>query len=361
MSESDIPRLGRQAQPDVPRSQSIARRERPGRWWLRLFVLSLVATGITAATLVPHLSDSAELVRMRNALLLQSEPALHEWSPATAPDAFDVESAQPSPLFAQAVRDHALRVDGDDWGTALRIGRHLLASGKSSGRAIQSDLDDTYRRITFRGDGYCGDFADVFTGLANAAGVFSRPWAFSFDGFGGRGHIFNEVWDSRAARWAAIDVFNNMYFAGEDGRPLSAIELRSALANDTPPRIVRIEPQAPHGFKYEDKALAYYRRGLAEWYMWWGNNVFEYDRSSIVRALGGTHRALEQLGGVAAGVHPGVRILETPENVPQRAAMQRLKMRLVAAAAFGSLAVVCLIAWLLARRAGLRQSGGLQQ
>ena len=48
---------------------------RPGRagaarLWLRLFWLSTALTLAVGATLVPHLRDSAELVRMRNALLL---------------------------------------------------------------------------------------------------------------------------------------------------------------------------------------------------------------------------------------------------------------------------------------------------
>lgn len=332
-------------------------RTRLARLWFALFVVSSILTVVTAATLVPHLTDSAELVRMRNALLLQAEPAVYEWSPATPPEAFDVESAQPNPLFAKVVREHALRVEGDDWATALRIGQHLLANGKRNGGAIQSDLDDTYQRITARGDGYCGDFADVFTGLANAAGVFTRPWAFSFDGFGGRGHIFNEVWDSGGGRWIAIDVFNNMYFTDDNGRAMSAMQLHAALADDPPPRIVRIEPNARPGFKYEDKAIAYYRRGLPEWYMWWGNNVFEYDRSPLVRALGETHRALEQLGGVVAGVHPAVRILETAENLPQREAMARLQMRLIAVVVFGGLAFICLVAWVWTRH----RSGGAME
>lgn len=76
-----------------------------------------------------------------------------------------------------------------------------MPDGRRSGGPIQADLTETYTRITQQGEGYCGDYADSFTGFATAAGVFSRPWAFSFDGFGGHGHIFNEIWDSQNARW----------------------------------------------------------------------------------------------------------------------------------------------------------------
>lgn len=320
-----------------------------GRWWLRGFWVCTVITLILAGSLVPHLKNSAELVRMRNALLLDVEPANPDWSPASMPADFARETTAPIPLYADAVAQHSLRVEDDDWATALRIGQHLLVDGRRTGGAIQDDLEQTYLRITAKGEGYCGDFADSFTGLATAAGVFSRPWAFSFDGFGGHGHIFNEIWDSRNARWVMIDVHNNFYVVDGDDHPLSAMALRDALANDKEIRLVPVKPTARPGFKYDDKALDYYRRGLPEWYMWWGNNVFEYDQAALVRALGNAHRALEQLGGVAAGVYPAIRVLETPNNAAQRDAMQWLKLRLIAVLAFGVMSVGFIVAWVISR------------
>lgn len=319
--------------------------------WLRLLWISAIATLILAGSLAPHFKDSAELVRMRNALLLQSEPAVYEWTPATVPGRFAVETAQPIPLYVDAVSDNGLQVNNDDWATALKIGRHLLSSAGPRGRPIQSDLADTYRRIMASGEGYCGDYADSFTGLANAAGLFSRPWAFSFDGFGGRGHIFNEIWDNQHSRWIMIDVFNNFYVTDATGHPLSAMAFREALQrNPSNAKLVPVNPDAHPGFKYEDKALDYYRRGLPEWYMWWGNNVFEYDRSSLVKVLGNAHRALEQLGGVVVGVHPQIRILALPENQAQREAMQSLRARLIAILVFGGVGFVALLLWLMSRR-----------
>ncbi|WP_341643601.1 hypothetical protein [Thauera sp. SDU_THAU2] len=223
----------------VERQNSAAR----SRIWLRLFWLSAVLTLAVGVTLVPHLRDSTELVRMRNALLLQSEPAVYDWTPANVPAGFAVETAKPLPLYADIVTRDQLKVDGDDWATALAIGRHLLPDGRRQGGAIQADLADTYTRITQQGEGYCGDYADSFTGFATAAGVFSRPWAFSFDGFGGHGHIFNEIWDSQRARWVMIDVFNNFYVTDSDGEPLSAMAFRAALeagADDL--RLVPVDP-----------------------------------------------------------------------------------------------------------------------
>ena len=325
------------------------------RRWLRLFWLSTVLMLAVSASLVPHLRNSAEMVRMRNALLVRAQPADFAWTPATVPADFAIENAAPLSLYAQAVARHGLSVAGDDWATALAIGRHLLPDGKRSGGPIQAGLAETYVRITQQREGYCGDYADSFTGLANAAGIFSRPWAFSFDGFGGYGHIFNEVWDRQHERWIMIDVFNNFYVAGADGEPLSAMAFREALEDGRGDlRLMPVDPAAQPGFALDARALAYYRQGLPEWYMWWGNNVFEYDSSPIVVALGKVHRAFEQLGGVAAGVYPQIRILEAPENAAQRNALRWLQLRLVASAVLGALSVLCLAGWLLARRRKVR-------
>ncbi|WP_341647595.1 hypothetical protein [Thauera humireducens] len=104
-----------------------------------------------------------------------------------------------------------------------------------------------------------------------------------------------------------IDVFNNFYVVDARGEPLSAMAFRAALqvgASDI--RLVPVDPLARPGFKLDEKALDYYRRGLPEG-TWWGNNVFEYDQAPPVQALGRVHRAAEQLGGIATGVHPGIR------------------------------------------------------
>lgn len=313
---------------DMTRRGAGAWAERRTGGWLLLFWCSAFAAVLTGATLAPHFFDSAELVRMRNALLLDDAPARHEWTPDDAPADFAVENRPPNPLYADVVARGKLRVEGSEWATALAIARHLLANEHRNGGAIQSDLDETYRRITAEGDGYCGDFADVFTGLASTAGVFSRPWAFSFDGFGGRGHIFNEVWESAERRWIMIDVFNNMYFTGEDGRPLSAAEVHTALQGNSPLHVVPILAAARPGFKYDVKAIDYYRRGLPEWYMWWGNNVFEYDQASLVRFFGGVSRSMEQLGGIVQGTHPRIRVLQDDANASRVAAMQLLAWRM---------------------------------
>jgi len=301
------------------------------RAWRVTFWLSTFVALLLIASLAPYFTSSTELVRMRNALLYENTPADADWTPATLPADWLVDRAPPTPMFGSIVADNKLVAPGDDWETALRIGRHLLSgvvSHRGNGGPVQRDLSDTYRQITGAGRGYCGDYVDVFTALANASGIFARSWAFSFDGFDGHGHIFNEIWDRKSASWRMIDVFNNYYVVGENERPLSALEFRQALLAGGPVRWRAVEPAARPGYKYPEKAVDYYRRGAREWYLWWGNNVFEYDREPVVSMLSVPSRSLGQLSAIALGVYPPIRVLQTSDNEEQRAALERLRFHL---------------------------------
>jgi hypothetical protein len=135
--------------------------------------------------------------------------------------------------------------------------------------------------------------------------------------------------------------------------PLSALEFRSAmLRNSTLLKLAPLDPGARVGWTIEAKAWDYYRRGLPEWYMWWGNNVFTYDRSLLVRTFSGISRSIEQLGGIFQGVYPGVQILATPENRRQVEALSRLRVHLLLA---GLAAVLACAAWAVAML-GLRHA-----
>lgn len=325
---------------------------------LRRGLIACVLVALAALlSLAPYLRDSAELVRMRNALLMDAGPTTSfDWTPASMPADFAVERALPEPRFSARVQALRLEQLPNDWERALALGRHLLENRhKEMGTPIQSDLEQTYRVIRDTGKGYCGDYADVYTALALAAGLQVRSWAFSFDGFGGWGHIFNEVWDAQAGRWRMIDVFNNLYFVGADGAAMSALELHAALRQPgSALRLQPVEASALPGFKFEDKAREYFRRGANEWYLWWGNAVYSYDRAPLVRIAGGLSRSLEQLGGIAQGVHPRIRVLDDAGNERQRAAMQRLRLHVLAVLGIEMLALVGALALLLAARRARR-------
>lgn len=311
-------------------------------WWRRGVWISLAVLVLSVLSLAPHLTSSTELVRMRNALVLvdQSSDGF-DWTPASVPSSFLQERGPVDPFFVDVADRLGLAELPDDWARALAISRHLLGSSPVLlGGALKLDLRRTYRRIVTTGEGYCGDFVDVFMAIALAAGMPVRSWAFSFDGFGGDGHVWPEIWNRQLGRWQLVGIFNNSYFFETPGVPLSALEFRQAMLSNSPRlKLAPLFPGARVGWSIEEKAWRYYRRGLPEWYMWWGNNVFTYDRALLVRTFSGVSRSLEQLGGIAQGVFPPVKLMVTEVNRNQASALWRLRFHLFAAAC------VCVLAF----------------
>lgn len=314
-------------------AQSTERRAVPSRAQVRWRLLVWIVLGVLAlamSSLAPYLGGSTELVRLRNASLLASAGASgFDWRPDTMPADFLREDGPADEVFVEATRQMDLAALPTDWERVLAISAHLLSNPRLVGTPIQSDLRATYQRILRDGTGYCGDFTRVFMALGLASGIQVRAWSFSFDGFGGHGHIWPEVWNSQLGQWQLVDIFNNSYFAAADGAPLSALALREALKRSSATlRLLPLVPGARPGYEIEAKAWDYYRRGLPEWYLSWGNNVFSYDRALLVRTLGPMSRSLEQLGAIAQGVYPPIHVLGDPGNAPQVASLVRLRRHL---------------------------------
>ncbi len=299
--------------------------------WLGLG-LSLVLLLGAPLTLLPHMGGGAELVRLRNALLLQDdlEPNF-DWAPPAVPAGFLQEDGPKDPIFVALVARLGLDKMTDDWERARVIAGHLLERNPTADGALKADLRSTYLGIIELRGGYCADFVRVFTAIALAAGMDVRYWAFSFDGFGGHGHVFPEIWNRTLKQWQLLDVFDNYYFVDGGEAPLSAMQFRQALlSRSTGLQMRPLHAAARPGYAIEAKAWDYFRRGVPEWYLWWGNNVFSYDRAVLVRTLSPLSRALEQFGGIAQGVHPQIRILPDAGNVLQRQSIRRLRAHLQA-------------------------------
>ncbi len=305
---------------------------------LGLRVAGTLALLAAVALPAPHLVSGTELVRVRNALLLGPDLAPgQDWSPPGRAPGFRTETVAPPPHFVDVAARLSLQDLPDDWARAVAISRHLLGSASPlNGGAVQHNLRHTYDAIVQRGDGYCGDFVRVFTAIANAAGMTVRPWAFSFDGFGGHGHIWVEVWNRQQLRWQLVDVFQNYYFTDGSAEPLSALAFRQALSSGSPTlRLHALHEGVPPGWAEEPRAWDYFRRGLPQWYAPWGNNVFTVDQAWPTRHLAGVARPLEQLGSIVAGVQPDIRILADASNRADRAALASLRSRLMAAVGLG--------------------------
>jgi hypothetical protein len=295
--------------------------------------LLLVGVGAGLARIVAHSSDA---VRVRNALLLRrAHPGDFDWTPERVPRDFRVETQAPSAWMVEILDQIGVPKLPGAWEKALCIGAHLSERAQDKGR-IRADLPTTYERIR-EGYGYCADFTRVFLGLAHAAGVFARQWAFSFDGFGGHGHVFNEIWDPQRRQWVFLDVYNNFHVADPaTGRPLSALELRAELGIGHLPRLVRNGP-GRHGYPRADKFADYYRRGLQEWYLWWSNAALPDDERRRSPLAGTRLRTAQHALLALLGLGPRIRVYETQENRARVARLSGLRRRVVGAVALCAL------------------------
>lgn len=332
----------------------------PGRTLRWAVWLSACALALPPLTLLPYLRSGTELARARNALVYVAAPvSAFNWTPDTQPADFLRDSAAPDPYFSEIVRRLKLDALATDWDRAVAIAAHLLTSSpRLTGGAIQADLRETHRRIVDRGEGYCADFVRVFQALAGAAGIPVRAWAFSFDGFGGHGHVWPEIWNRQAGAWQLLDVFDNYQFSDGAG-PLSALQLREALlAKSTTLRLQPLAPGARLGFVHEPKAWSYFHAGLPEWYLWWGNNPFAYEQAASVRWLSPVSRSLAQLGAIVQGVQPPPYLLANADNAPQIDALQRVRLHLKAVLVLGVAGLAGLATTFVLRR-GRRSTGAL--
>lgn len=321
------------------------------RWWRLAWLGSAVAFVVALGAIAPHLGSGADLVRLRNALLIDfGSTALPDWQPPATPRGFRTDGSRIDPYFAAIARELRLAEMATDWDRSVAISEHLLGKGTRprTEQAARASLQETHLAIVRAERGYCADYVRVFTAIANAAGMTVRQWAFSFDGFGGHGHVWPEVWNRQRRAWELVGIFNNNYFTLDGAGPLSALELRQALLRNAPGLAMhRLDRLSPPGMPREDYAWSYYRRGLKQWYLWWGNDVFTYDSASAVRVLRPLSRPLEQLGAIATGVHPRIRVLRTPDNEREFAAMERLfwELRALTAAALALSATSVLWGW----------------
>ena len=303
--------------------------------------------------LLQEATDPREAVRLRNSLLASAGvPQDFSWTPTTTPASFLVNRDPPPESIVLAVRQIVTATDG--WSQGIQIATHL-GQVSPRGGAIQSSTAETYRAMRTTGGGYCADYTQVFIGLATAAGLPVREWGLAFDGFGGDGHAIVEIYDGSRAQWLMLDPFNSFYPADvATGAPMSVLEFRARLATPEPlatTRIVRIVPAA-FGFRDDANLVAYFQQGVDQFYLWWGSNVFSYERQPLVAVAGRVSRSAEQLAGIVTGVHPGIRIYPTPGNRLLIAQLDgtRTHTLLYSAAILVLGVLLCGQGWLLLRR-----------
>lgn len=295
-----------------------------------VLVIGTVVCVSSAALLVSRVQSSQDLVLLRNALIAEVVPAVTlEWTPDAVPKDYLLETAHaPGRLQSFATKAARLATDGGEFPVAVALAKGLVREQRKAAEPIQSDTLTAFERISSEGAGYCADYTQVFNALGAAAGLVVREWGMSFRGYGGDGHAFSEVWDSRHRQWVFLDSFYSFYATDRDGNPLSVSELRDALMSDGGQHVVVVPiSKEKFGFKTADQALAYYRRGAPRFYMVWGNNSLSYDAAPAVRAFARLSRGAEQLAAIAAGVQP--RLVIPLESADASAIVELKRLRLL--------------------------------
>lgn len=287
------------------------------------FVATLVAASAATLGLISRATPDTEAVRLRNSLIASPGTAADfDWVPGASPPGYHQETtATISPVFrefvlaASAERPPQPVGQGSEVGSAIRLAAALSRQGRQ-GQALQGDTLATFSTIVATGGGYCADYTQVFNALAYVADIPVREWGMSFDGFGGDGHAFNEIYDRGLRKWVMLDVFHRFYPAdAASGRPLSALEFRSRLDQIDVLDTTAIVPIGPRShFRQPEDAIAYYRRGQFGYYLWWGNDALSYDQHPVLTLAGRVSLSARQALAIVAGIHPQLRILPAPEN-----------------------------------------------
>ncbi len=277
-----------------------------------LLLVSLVFWLLSLAT------PSTEAARLRNSLIAEvGKKTDFYWLPGYAPDTYKQEQLE-SPVFFKKIHQQFFGSkfkNLSEYNKILEISKHLLQVEKAKGGGILSDTITAYEGITKQGAGYCADFTQVINALAKTENIPVREWGMAFDGFGGWGHAFNEIYDSQLKKWIFLDVFNSFYVRSKNnGELLSVLEFRDRLLhNQDDIEIVPIV-KSRFGFKDRGHLLEYFDRGKNQFYLWWGNNIFSYENHPVVEFTGKISRSLEQLSAIAIGIHPTIKIIKTKEN-----------------------------------------------
>ncbi len=287
-------------------------------------------------------ASPAKAVRLRNALRFDAGGAADfEWTPEHPPAGFRLERRFADPFFADIARSLDRCETADDWQRALRLAAHLTENAKDTG-PIRADLRTTYDAIR-AGHGYCADFVRVFIALAHAAGVAVRQWGFSFDGFGGHGHTVVEIYDRTRRKWLMIDVYNNFHPAdAASGEPLGALEFRDALLGRRGAAAIVRNGAGRPGFVHEATALDYYRRGIDQWYLLWGNDVLARDGHPLVRASSRISRPLARLVAQVLSAQPRLHVYATHENADEMRRLLALRREFRVAACIALVLIVVL-------------------
>ena len=283
--------------------------------------LTLLAITALVSGLMSMISNSYEVARIRNSIIADvGQPADFTWTPENPPIEFLLEQSSSPPEFHMIIKQFGQNFENfQNLHKSLQI-TDLLGEGPGRGDGIKSNTLDTYNKLMTEKAGYCADYTQVFNGIAYTANIPVREWGMSFDGYSGRGHAFNEIYDYHFNKWVFIDPFNSFYVLDKQtGIPLSTMEFRQRLSENTAENNSLITPinMERFGFRDSQDAIEYYQRGADQFFLWFGNNVFSYDNHQAIRSFGSVSRAVEQILGIFFGVMPRIKLVISDSNIGQ--------------------------------------------
>jgi hypothetical protein len=107
-----------------------------------------------------------------------------------------------------------------------------------------------------RTGGFCGQYSYLLADALKSFGYFSVRYL-ELETADGEGHFAVEAWSNQFDRWMVLDPTYDVYYAGDDGTPLSALELHALLLAGRCGGVTVVEgsPPPPAGKRAADLPL----------------------------------------------------------------------------------------------------------
>jgi hypothetical protein len=99
------------------------------------------------------------------------------------------------------------------------------------------DAVECLRRVDAGSRFACVEYSLVLSQVLNALAIPARRLSLRQQNYHaglGRGHVVSEAWIDDLCSWVVLDGQNGLYWTGEDGQPLGAVELQGAAISGTP-------------------------------------------------------------------------------------------------------------------------------
>lgn len=323
---------------------------------LGILLMGVLGTGVLAYAFT---EDRAVLVR--NSLVIQgASESDFLWRPDAPPPGYLAES-RPVPDLFQAVADSLRMLRGSNGSFDMEAAELLVGwihRTPGDERPIRANTKKTYRLIVDEGWGYCADYTRTSIAILHALNVPVRHWGTGMGDLGAA-HTFLEIFVEEYDDWVFLDPFFAFYVRSpESGRPLSALEFRDALLDESSPDPrVEVIGDGIFGFPNRESILIYYRSAAEFFYLIWGNNVFELDEHPLTTRLSSVSRSAELLAAMALGIYPQIRPLPAASEAHAAAVQEIRRVRLTMFLAAFAMAI--LAAWVLVEM--IRTIGALRR